>query len=420
MKSKQSIIGTFFINIMIVILSSLVIILALWLYRTMLYSAQEESFIGFISTIKTTELALVFLFALLTTLLVSRLLAKDLKKHFLLFTSYFHDASKNLKKIDTKALEFKEFEELAHSVNEMVDKLRFARDENIAHKSYLQAVLESQQSIVFVMRDDYIVSVNRAFLNFFEVGSIDEFYNSYENLCELFIEEDGYLRCNSDDKEWKTFILENHSLLHKVKFLKEKEVHIFIISISEVENSKQRDFVLSLTDVTKIENERKLFQEAVSTDTLTGIANRLHFNTILEQQIALSKRYQEPFSLILFDIDDFKRVNDTYGHLVGDDVLVTLAKSVSKMIRKSDTFARWGGEEFGIILPQTKEHEAYELANKIRENIESIRFGEGFKITCSFGVKEYHDSLGSSTFIQEVDILLYKAKREGKNRVVSV
>ena len=417
MKSKQSVIRTFFINITIVILSSFVIILALWLYRMMSDAYHDTTFISFLESITTVELALVFLFAMLMTVIISELIARDLKKHFALFNHYFHQASKNLTKIDTHTLVFKEFEELAHSVNDMVDEIRLTREENLLHKSYLQAVLESQQSIVFVMRDDVIVSVNRAFLEFFDVKSIDLFYNQCENLCELFIEEDGYLECTNSDKEWKDFILENPNLVHKVKLQKGGDISIFVITIAKIENSHNRDFVVSLTEITQIENERKLFEKAASTDALTGISNRLRFNTILEQQIALFARYSDPFSVILFDIDDFKRVNDTYGHLVGDDVLVTLSKNVSQKIRQSDTFARWGGEEFGIILPQTTEREAYELAHKIRENIENTSFGEGFKLTCSFGVKAYHDNLGSASFIQEADILLYKAKREGKNRV---
>lgn len=417
MKTKQSIIGTFFINITIVVLSLLVILLMLWVYRMLFDIHESSSFLNYLVSIKSIELALIFIFSLITTYIVTKMIAKDLKDHFSLFNAYFHDASKNLKKIDTQKLQFKEFEELAFSVNDMVDNMEKSKYEVMLHKSYLQAVLESQRNIVFVMSNREIISINKAFLQFFDVKSVKSFYNKYEQICDIFIHDNGYLQCTWGDKEWKDFVLDNPTLIHKVKLEKKHEIYIFVVDVAEIKNGKSGHIVVSLTDITEIENERKLFEVAASTDALTGIANRLKFNTILEQQIALSKRYKDPFSLILYDIDDFKRVNDTYGHHIGDEVLVLLTKSVSQNIRQSDTFARWGGEEFAIILPQTSEKEAVELANKIRENIEDLRFGEGFKLTCSFGVNEFDNEMNSDLFIQETDVLLYKAKTSGKNRV---
>jgi len=417
MKAKQSIVGTFFINILVVILTIAVILLAMWLYRMMIFASHDSSFVHFLQSITKGELALIMFFSLLSTLIVSSLIAKELKAHFTLFHQHFYEASTHLKKIDTQNLQFQEFEDLAISINAMVAHIEVSKQEVLLHKSYLQAVLEAQKNIVFVMREDTITSVNRAFLDFFHMDSLDAFYNSYEKLCSLFIKEDGYLTCTYHDREWREFILENPTLVHKVKLEKEAETFIFVISITKIEDVTDRDVVVSMTDITSIEKERKLFEKAAETDALTGIANRLRFNSMLSQQIALSKRYENPFSVILFDIDDFKRVNDTYGHIVGDEVLVSLTKHVSKMIRESDIFARWGGEEFAIILPRTKEHEAYELAEKIREEIITMHFGEGFKLSCSFGVKAYHDSVGKESFMQEVDVLLYKAKRDGKNRV---
>lgn len=417
MKTKQSIIGTFFINILIVVLSSLVILLMLWVYRMVFIIDASSSFSTHLSSMTSLEVALVFLFSIITTLVATQMIAKDLKEHFALFNSYFHDASKNLKKIDTQKLQFQEFEELALSVNDMVENIENSQHEVMLHKSYLQAVLESQINIVFVLENQDIVSVNKAFLHFFDVESVEGFYNKYRQMCEAFVLDDGYMQCVQGDKVWKDFVSDNPTLIHKVKLDRSGDIHIFVVDMAEIHNGKSGHFVVSLTDITEIESERKLFEVAASTDALTGIANRLKFNTILEQQIALAKRYKESFSLILYDIDDFKRVNDTYGHHIGDEVLVSLTNSVSRNIRESDTFARWGGEEFAIILPQTSQIEAVELANKIRENIEKLRFGEGFKLTCSFGVKEYNKVISSDVFIQETDILLYKAKTNGKNRV---
>lgn len=415
MKKKQSIIGTFYLNITIVILSSLVILIALGGYRLLSSSEGDGSFLYFLQNIQNVELALVFLFAILTTLVVSKLISRDLKQHFKLFNHYFHDASKNLKKIDTHKLEYREFDELATSVNEMISNIEASHEEVLFHRSYLQAVLESQKNIILVIADETMISVNRSFLEFFKVHSIKAFYNAEEKLCAMFLEEEGYIGCEVEGMMWKDYIIAHPNQLHKVKLHHDGQEHIFSVEAAKIAHSEQ--IVVSLSNITEIENERRVFEKAASTDVLTGIANRLKFNTILEQQIALSKRYKSPFSTIIFDVDNFKKVNDTYGHKIGDEVLISLSKEVMKNIRESDTFARWGGEEFVLILPQTGEKEAYLLAEKIRKKIAALTFSLPFQITCSFGVGEYKEQENSDIFMQEVDWLLYKAKHSGKDRV---
>jgi diguanylate cyclase (GGDEF)-like protein len=415
MKKKQSIIGTFYLNITIVILSSLVIMIALGGYHLLLDKEGDDTFLEFLQNIKTVELALVFLFAILTTLVVSKLISRDLKAHFKLFNHYFHDASKNLKKIDTHKLEYQEFDELATSVNEMVEYIEASHEEVLFHRSYLQAVLESQKNIILVIEDETMVSVNKAFLDFFKVNSIKAFYNEEEKLCAMFIDEEGYMGCEVEGVMWKDYIIAHPEQLHKVKLRYDGQEYIFSVEAAEILQSEQ--IVVSLSNITEIENERRLFEKAASTDVLTGIANRLKFNSILEQQIALAKRYKDPFAVIIFDVDDFKKVNDTYGHKIGDDVLIALSKEVTKNIRESDTFARWGGEEFVLVLPQTGEKEAYMLAEKIRKKIAALTFSMPFQITCSFGVGEYKGQENSDMYMQEVDWLLYKAKHSGKDRV---
>ena len=280
---------------------------------------------------------------------------------------------------------------------------------------YFQAILESQKNIVFVLDSGRIQSVNKAFLRFFDVRSVEDFYNKHENFCKLFLKDDDFQVCMSEEESWQKCLLANPSATHKVTLARDEKEYIFKVGAAKIEESTQ--IVISFTDITELENERKMYQLAASTDTLTGIANRLKFNTILEQQIALTRRYDESFSLVLMDIDHFKKVNDTYGHKVGDDVLIVLANTVKSFIRDSDTFARWGGEEFALIFPQTQLDEAYALVEKIRQKIAEITFGEGFHITCSFGLCMYTNALDSDSFLKEVDILLYRAKRGGRNRV---
>ena len=169
-------------------------------------------------------------------------------------------------------------------------------------------------------------------------------------------------------------------------------------------------------------NERKKQKEmhnfAVH-DALTGIYNRHGINEILNQKILEHKRTKNSLGLIFFDIDFFKRVNDTYGHDMGDYVLENIAKLVSDEIRTSDIFARWGGEEFIIFLPDTGLSDTVKVAEKLRKAIEKYAFSDIDSITCSFGVTVYKEGDTKTNFLKRADKLLYKAKESGRNCVIS-
>jgi diguanylate cyclase (GGDEF)-like protein len=154
-------------------------------------------------------------------------------------------------------------------------------------------------------------------------------------------------------------------------------------------------------------------------DNLTGIYNRHGVNEVLNQKLEESKRTKKEFSIIFFDIDFFKKVNDTYGHDIGDFVLQNIANIVTAQIRASDIFARWGGEEFILFLPDTNLKDAVDVAQKLRQKIEEHAFGTVEKITCSFGVTTLKHEESKESFIKRVDILLYEAKESGRNCVVS-
>jgi len=165
--------------------------------------------------------------------------------------------------------------------------------------------------------------------------------------------------------------------------------------------------------------KQERIEEQATHDALTKIYNRYGINTVLSSKIHEYMRYGEIFSIIFFDIDHFKKVNDTYGHDIGDFVLQNIAKIVSSNIRESDVFGRWGGEEFIVILPKTPLNEAVRVANKLRKSIESEHFGIEQKITCSFGVTEVREGDTASTLLKRADEYLYIAKESGRNCVVS-
>lgn len=149
-------------------------------------------------------------------------------------------------------------------------------------------------------------------------------------------------------------------------------------------------------------------------DALTGIYNRHGVNELIHQKIEEFKRDAKPLSVIFFDIDFFKHVNDT-----GDEVLRSISILISKEIRSSDIFARWGGEEFIIFLPNTELIDAVELAEKLRVNIENYTFEDVKKVTCSFGVTTLKGEESKEDFLRRVDEILYEAKESGRNCIKS-
>jgi diguanylate cyclase (GGDEF)-like protein len=152
-------------------------------------------------------------------------------------------------------------------------------------------------------------------------------------------------------------------------------------------------------------------------DGLTGVFNRKKFEEIAELVTAKAQRYSTPLSLIMLDVDHFKEINDTYGHTAGDRVLKELAELVESNLRRADSFARWGGEEFIILVPENGLQEAANLAEKLRKVIESTDFRYVGSLTCSFGVAQMNGSESLSQVTERADEALYTAKDEGRNCV---
>ncbi|GGO81496.1 diguanylate cyclase [Marinobacterium nitratireducens] len=153
-----------------------------------------------------------------------------------------------------------------------------------------------------------------------------------------------------------------------------------------------------------------------NTDTLTGIANRKRFEEALTNEISRARRYQHALSLVMFDLDFFKQINDSRGHSAGDRVLREMAGLVRANLRDIDIFARWGGEEFTLVLPDLELENAFRVAEKLRQLIQDATFGDGIKITASFGVTEF-DEDEIDEILRRADIALYQAKQRGRNRV---
>jgi diguanylate cyclase (GGDEF)-like protein/PAS domain S-box-containing protein len=180
-------------------------------------------------------------------------------------------------------------------------------------------------------------------------------------------------------------------------------------------------FYASGRDIHERVKMEKRLRELSVTDVLTGLYNRLKFNEEIEREINRSKRYKLPLALIMFDIDHFKNINDTYGHQIGDNVLKEVSNLVREIIRTSDILARWGGEEFMILCPHTKNQDMKILAERLRKKIEEYPFSHGDKVTISVGASIYsHSEDNADELLKRVDKALYEAKKNGRNIVKSL
>ena len=205
--------------------------------------------------------------------------------------------------------------------------------------------------------------------------------------------------------------------------------HILVSIAMDISVQKEVQSSFITTQVRLIQQTEKLkkAQEELkllaSTDPLTKLFNRRYFLQVSESILDLDKRNQTDTSIIMLDIDSFKKVNDTYGHKVGDDVLVSLSKLLEELSRKSDIISRWGGEEFIILLPNTTLDGATVIAEKIRAAVQShvvlLEDAKELKFTVSIGVScvdnEKDNSIEAAS--QRADVALYEAKNGGRNKV---
>lgn len=155
------------------------------------------------------------------------------------------------------------------------------------------------------------------------------------------------------------------------------------------------------------------------TDQLTGLYNRLHFNQLAAKEIQRTQRYQHDLSLVIMDIDFFKKINDTYGHLTGDEVLKEVSSLVQKHLRRFDVLSRWGGEEFALLLPETDLLGAVKVAEKIQLLVREYVFNQSISLTLSFGIATYQEGMKEvEDLILIADRHLYTAKNTGRDKIV--
>lgn len=251
------------------------------------------------------------------------------------------------------------------------------------------------------------------------------------------------LQANLRHITWQTKMVASGDFMQRVEFMGEfsQSFNAMVIQLDQTLNELVRkDTELSKVneDLLKEIDSRKQTEVALRkseeamrllaiTDSLTGLYNRMHFFELAENEFSRSLRYSRPLSVMMFDIDFFKRINDTFGHTSGDMVLKMVAKTTKETVRTTDIPTRYGGEEFVILLPETSAAEAAIVAEKLRRKIEDTTVQTEkcrITITASFGVSDYLGKTNSkpltrilSEFVSNADLAMYASKNAGRNRV---
>jgi diguanylate cyclase (GGDEF)-like protein/PAS domain S-box-containing protein len=284
----------------------------------------------------------------------------------------------------------------------------------LGNEQLLRSVLEILPVPIFIVRrhDGKIVFVNRKTCLLFQQGAspllktkVDDFFISAEDQEKFYqlvdtVQDVRELEIAMRTSQSREFMAEIAAI--KVDYMGEKAV---LISLNDVSERKKM--------------EAELFHQA-NTDALTGLSNRRHFMILAEQEVRRARRFGRDLSVIMMDLDHFKRVNDTYGHATGDLVLETLCRSAQESLRESDIMGRLGGEEFAILLPETSLEAAGEVAGRILTHVAEtpipthrgeIHCTTSLGVSCLLGEDESIDDI-----LHRADEALYKAKHGGRNR----
>ena len=220
-------------------------------------------------------------------------------------------------------------------------------------------------------------------------------------------------------------MLEDHQLNNvEVSITRDNNTAYYQVVRSDLINRSNKPVgdVITFYLITEIKELLVQLEELATHDGLTGVNNRRHFLQLAEQELSRVNRYGSYFSVIILDLDNFKNINDEYGHLIGDEILKKVANTCLSTLRKSDIFGRFGGEEFVFLLPETNMTDGRFMAERVRKAIAGITFNElqlDIQVTASFGVASIGDqkSVKLKDMLRSADQALYRAKASGRNKV---
>ncbi|EHP31394.1 diguanylate cyclase with PAS/PAC sensor [Sulfurimonas gotlandica GD1] len=301
-------------------------------------------------------------------------------------------------------------------------RLKEQADEQKKDQDVLLSLFDLSDAVLFKWNNDENWSVDSVSL------SVDKLLGHTQN--DFGTGTITYIGCIHHDDKKQVIQEVTKAIENKVYFFKHKPYRVvtkdgdikwILDSTVIVRNANNEiiNFVGYLTDISALKNSELKLQKLSRTDQLTKVSNRMHIDDVLQSQYYRFYRDNELTSIILLDIDFFKSVNDDYGHIVGDSVIIEFAKILQSSIRKGDILGRWGGEEFLIILPHTNLDQAMQLANKLQKIIFQNNFSTVKHKTASFGVSTFERGMSVETLIDSADKALYLSKENGRNCVTS-
>lgn len=284
----------------------------------------------------------------------------------------------------------------------------------------LRQVLDAYPNFVLVVEDGEIDYANRGLCSFLGFASFEEMRAAGRQVGEFVAELDGE-PYGQGPRDWLRSILDDP--LDRERRLRladprspSARPRTFAAAFSPFDAPGRS--LLTLTDVSELEDARQFLEDQAATDPLTGVSNRRRFHELLAGEQERAASGLGPFALVMLDIDHFKSVNDTYGHDVGDSVLLELVGLVLDSVRATDHLARLGGEEFVVLAANSGLNRAARVAERLRRTVAGHGFtGVPRQVTCSFGVAEHRTGEDRQHLFKRVDEALYRAKQGGRNRV---
>ena len=298
-------------------------------------------------------------------------------------------------------------QEVTRYANELEEKVIERTEVLHRRNQFLKGVLEQIHDMVVVIENGRVTFVNQTLLAFFNLKDYETFIQNH--LLETILDIRHKELCNYLNEQFQN----KHTRPIQLRTVT-GEARFFDLNIRMIDASTC-SFLLTFHDITDNERQTRQLEKLAMEDLLSGLPNRRMFETVFHQTLGLVERTDLQAVLMIIDIDDFKRVNDTYGHDEGDRVIRAIGKMLKKMLRKSDFSARWGGEEFALII-QADLDRACEVAQKI---LTAVRNLEGLQssVTVSIGMTAFIPNVSEDEIFSRADHALYKAKQAGKDRV---
>ena len=282
----------------------------------------------------------------------------------------------------------------------------------------LEKFIDLQTAIVILTDGNEFQFANKSFYNFFGFENLAAFTKQYACICERFIENDEFFsltKVKEGEENWLESLL-NYSVRQRIVSMLDSTAtpHAFSVTINKYD---QTIYEVEFNDISDSMIEKLQLEKQLNRDQLTKVYNRVYFETHIQHIMKLNKEQNTKTGIVFFDIDHFKSINDTYGHDVGDNILVSLTQVVKEQIRGYDHLVRWGGEEFIIIVRVESQENILQMTEKIRVKIQNHNFEDIRRLTCSFGIAIYKEDETISSTITRADEKLYDAKNNGRNQI---